>query len=129
MSRAKQNPETRIMRAIREALAVTSGVVVWRNNVGAYGPAGAKVFYGLAPGSADLVGVCVVNPFQVETASVGRFFALEVKNPDGHTSPERVASQDRWASVVRKHGGFYSIVESVQGAIDAVARCRSGLDK
>lgn len=130
-----------MMQAIREALAVVAGVTVWRNNVGAYGPTGAKIFYGLAPGSADLVGVCVVRVLyrnalpdhggqylEEDFWNVGRFFALEAKTPDGHTSPERAASQDRWGGVVRKHGGFYAKVTSVEEALAAVERCRNGHD-
>ena len=66
--------------------------------------------YGLAPGSADLVGL--LN---------GRFFALEVKTPTGRLRPE----QKLWMELVRRAGGFAAVARSVDEARSAVAAARA----
>ena len=67
--------------------------------------------YGLAVGSADLIG-CLG----------GRFIALEVKAAAGRTSPE----QRQWLDLVRRNGGFAAVVRSVDEARAAIARARRG---
>jgi hypothetical protein len=52
----------------------------------------------------------------------GRFVALEVKTPRGRVTPE----QQRFITLVRARGGFAAVVRSVDDAIAAVARCRTG---
>jgi hypothetical protein len=69
------------------------------------------VRYGLAVGSADLIG-CLD----------GRFVALEVKAAAGRTSPE----QRQWLDLVRRNGGFACVVRSVDEARAAIARARKG---
>lgn len=107
--------EGQIQDAIRLALGTEPGLVLWRNNVGLAehwdGKAVQRVRYGLAPGSADLVGLCD-----------GRFIALEVKTPKGRTTPD----QEQWIELVRCAGGFAAVVRSVDEARAAVARCRAG---
>lgn len=104
--------EGALQDAIRVALSSEPDLVLWRNNVGvALHERGARVRYGLAPGSADLVG-CLA----------GRFVALEVKTATGRLSPE----QRSWALVVRRFGGFCAVVRSVDEARAAIARARQG---
>jgi len=104
--------EGHIQDAIRVALSSEPDLVLWRNNVGvAEHQRGARVRYGLAPGTADLVG-CLG----------GRFVALEVKTATGRLSPE----QRSWALVVRRFGGFVAVVRSVDEARAAIARAREG---
>ena len=103
--------EGQIQDAIRLALTDEPGLVVWRNNTGVAEHRGARVRYGLAVGSADLVG-CLD----------GRFVALEVKTPVGRASTE----QRQWLELVRRHGGFAAVVRSVEEAHAAIARARTG---
>ncbi len=104
--------ESVIQAEIRMALS-DLGLVFWRNNVGAaQDPATGRVHaYGLAVGSADLIGIVD-----------GRFCALEVKSATGRTTEH----QDRWLALVRRAGGFACVVRSAADAIAAVARCRAG---
>jgi hypothetical protein len=85
--------------------------VLWRNNTGVAEHRGARVRYGLAVGSADLIG-CLD----------GRFVALEVKAATGRASPE----QRQWLDLVRRNGGFACVVRSVDEARAAIARARTG---
>jgi hypothetical protein len=104
-------PETILSHAIRDAVIASGRAILYRNNVGVaeYGPfSKAKVRYGLAPGSADLVGMLVPS---------GRFLAIEVKTPTGRLSPE----QKLWGEVVTRCGGLYVVAHSVQEALDALA--------
>ncbi len=107
--------EREIQRDIREALGQEPDLVLWRNNVGVaqFTKQGRKqtVAYGLAPGSADLVGILA-----------GRFFALEVKTATGRASEE----QRLWLNLVRAKGGFAAIVRSVDEARAALGRAREG---
>lgn len=107
--------ESDIQDAIRLALGREADLALWRNSVGTAehwdGRRVQRVRYGLAPGSADLVGVCR-----------GRFFALEVKAPKGRVAPE----QEQWLAMVRHKGGFAAVVRSVDEARAALDRCRAG---
>jgi hypothetical protein len=104
--------EGELQDAIRLALRDVPGLALWRNNVGvALHPDGRRVVYGLAPGSADLVGLVD-----------GRFIALEVKTATGRVRPEQKA----WLSCVRAFGGFAAVVRSTSDAVAAVERARRG---
>lgn len=103
--------EGHIQDAIRLALTDEPGLVVWRNNTGVAEHRGARVRYGLAVGSADLIGC--LN---------GRFVALEVKTAVGRASTE----QRQWLDLVRRNGGFAAVVRSVEEAHAAIARARMG---
>lgn len=103
--------EGAIQDAIRVALSDEPGLVLWRNNTGVAEHRGARVRYGLAVGSADLIG-CLD----------GRFVALEVKTPTGRAAPE----QRLWLGLVRRCGGFAAIVRSVEEGRAAIARARTG---
>lgn len=101
--------EGQIQDEIRLALSDEPGLVMWRNNVGVAMHRGSRVVYGLAVGSADLIG-CLD----------GRFVALEVKTPTGRLAPD----QRRWADLVRARGGFVATVRSVVEARAAIAEAR-----
>ena len=103
--------EGHIQDEIRLALSDEPGLVLWRNNTGVADQRGQRVRYGLAVGSADLIG-CIA----------GRFIALEVKTATGRATPE----QRLWLDLVRRHGGFAAIVRSVEDARAAIARARTG---
>lgn len=106
--------EGALQDAIRLALGQVDGTVWWRNNTGVAehwtGRTVQRVVYGLAPGSADLVGIVS-----------GRFVALEVKTATGRVTPE----QTQWLALVRRYGGFAAVVRSVDEALAAVARSRT----
>jgi hypothetical protein len=132
----KRRNETReLTRPIEAAINKLPGVRVVRNNVGQleWAP-GKRLVYGLGLGSADLVGI-VSNYWRYATeeelnrigswASLkneGRPFCLEVKRPGQKLRPD----QEEWSRAVRSLGGFCCVVHSVEEAIAAVARCRSG---
>lgn len=107
--------EREIQHEIRQALGQEPDLVLWRNNVGVakFVKNGRQqtVAYGLAPGSADLVGILA-----------GRFFALEVKTATGRASEE----QRLWLNLVRTKGGFAAVVRSVDEARAALGRAREG---
>lgn len=109
--------EPQIQDAVRLALGKVNDLVLWRNNVGVAqhwnGREVETVKYGLANGSADLVGLL---------APSGRWVALEVKAPKGRTTDE----QGRWLALVRKMGGFACVVHSVEEALAALDRARTG---
>jgi hypothetical protein len=108
----KANETRDLTHPIRVAINTMPGVRVWRNNVGRVPlPSGGWLQYGLAIGSADLIGLVD-----------GRFFALETKSAKRKQTPEQIA----WASVVRSMGGFACVVRSVDEARQAVERCRMG---
>lgn len=106
--------EAEIQAAIRVALGQTPDVLLWRNHVGrVQDERGRWHPFGLAPGSADLVGLL---------APSGRWLALEVKSDRGALRPE----QRDWLAMVRRAGGFAAVVRSVDEAMAAVARARAG---
>lgn len=112
--------ESKIQDDIRVALGSAIDLVLWRNNVGNAehwnGVEAVRVRYGLAPGSADLVGI--LSPH-------GRWFALELKTDVGRVSPD----QEKWLSLVRAMGGFACVVRSVDEAKAALVRARRGESK
>ncbi len=108
--------EAELQDRIRLALAQLEGVVLWRNNVGVgyVGQQRTPVRYGLAVGSADLVGLVRTD------GGWGRFIALEVKTSRGMVSDD----QARWLRLVQRLGGYAVVVRSVEDAIAAVEAAR-----
>lgn len=107
---ARKITERQLQEEIRLALGSVPGLVLWRNNVGEamvdYGRGNIRpLVYGLAPGSADLIG-----------CYRGRFVALEVKTPDGKQS----AAQRRFQRCVERNGGVYLMPRSVKQAVEVV---------
>jgi hypothetical protein len=111
--------ETRIQNDIR--LAVSSEcrqVTLWRNHTGCLRDERGKwVTFGLAPGSADLVGVreVTITPDMVGQ-TIGQFVALEIKTPSGRTRVD----QRHFLNHVRLRGGLAAVVKSVDEAIDTL---------
>ncbi len=110
--------EAVLQDAIRLALADVPGLVLWRNNVGvgSVGMSQAKVRFGLAVGSSDLIGIVRMAD------GTGRFVALEVKTSKGELSP----AQRQWMQLVRSLGGFAEVVRDPAQALDAVEAARRG---
>lgn len=99
---------------LREIQTLSRGDVrLFRNNVGF--DLSNKVKYGLAPGSADLIGWRTIT---ITEHHVGRkvavFAAIEVKTPTGRIRED----QQNFIDFVDECGGISGICRSVQDAID-----------
>jgi len=115
--RSTDRTESVIQSEIRRALGSRPDVVLWRNNTGALPDrTGRLVAYGLAVGSADLVGIVM------RADGVGVFLAIEVKDDRGVVRPE----QEKWIALVRRYGGVAGVARSVADA-EALYREAKGL--
>jgi hypothetical protein len=65
------------------------------------------------PGMSDLIAIL---------APTGRWFCIEGKTGKGQQRPDQVL----WGDLIRKRGGFYAVVRSVEDARAALARARRG---
>jgi len=105
------NSETKIQQEIRLALGTREDVRLFRNQVGQLPDprTGRPVQFGLARGSADLVGwkTVTITPDMVGT-EVAQFVSLEIKTPNGRLS----AYQKAWAACVQKAGGLVGVCRS-----------------
>lgn len=108
--------EREIQHEIRLALGLEPDATLFRNQCGRYteerGGRKRVIQYGLAVGSADLVGL----------GPGGRFFAIECKTADGRLTDE----QARWLRLVRNAGGFAAVARSSDEAMAALERARNG---
>lgn len=110
------NLETTLQQEIRLALGTHPQTRIFRNQVGSLPDprTGRLVTFGLAKGSADLIGWRTIT---VTQAMVGQriavFTSIEVKTPTGRTRPE----QHAWLSVVLAAGGIAGIARSVPDAL------------
>ncbi len=97
---------------IRIALGKLDHVVVWNNESGGTPSIDGLRFirYGVGKGGSDLLGIVKLS------SGVGRFFALEVKTGKARASKE----QEMFIALVRRYGGYASIVRSVQDALTAI---------
>lgn len=113
--------ETTIQKQIRGRLNHRNAPTrVFRNNVGMLkDERGIPVTFGLAKGSADLIGIkkVVVTPEMVGT-TVGVFLSVEVKTPVGRLSPEQIA----WLEFVKSFGGEAIVMRSEDDADDYLGR-------
>ena len=112
----RRETEAALLRAIMLALGGEPDVLVLRNSVGRAVHVGANgrewtVPYGLGVGSPDLL-----------LFTSGRAWALEVKRPGEHPTPEQSACHARWA----RHGVVVTVVRSVADAREALTRAREG---
>jgi hypothetical protein len=138
----RRNETRELVVPIMAAVNALPGVRVWRPHVLSRGSARDITGAGLANGSADLVGLCLLpdvcwpwtrrtglSEGYVEDAGyvrpIGRWLSLEAKWP----GEKPTADQRLWAEVVRKLGGFYAVVHSIEEALAAVERCREGADQ
>jgi len=111
--------ETDLQQRIRLALGQRPDVRLFRNNTGTLPDprTGRPVQFGLARGSADLIGyrTITITPEMVGQ-QVAVFTSLEVKTPTGRIRPE----QTNWLHTIKRAGGIAAIVRSVDDARDAI---------
>jgi len=109
------NAETEIQQRIRLALGTTPHLRLFRNQVGQLPDprTGRPVQFGLARGSADLIGwrTVTITPDMVGTR-LAVFTSIEVKAPTGRLTPQ----QHAWMGVVRSAGGIAGVARSVRDA-------------
>jgi len=109
------NAETTLQQQIRLALGTHPDARVFRNQVGSLPDprTGRLVTFGLAKGSADLIGwrTITVTPAMVGTR-LAIFTSIEVKTPTGRVRPE----QQAWLQAVQQAGGIAIIARSVPDA-------------
>jgi penicillin-binding protein-related factor A (putative recombinase) len=96
--------EAQIQSAIHRTLGSRSDVRLFRNHVGKVRDANGRWHtFGLAPGSADLIGWVR-----------GRFLSIEVKSATGRVRPD----QQTWMNVVNSHGGIAFVARSAGEAVE-----------
>ena len=109
------NAETTLQQQIRLALGTRPDLRLYRNQVGSLPDprSGRLVTFGLARGSADLIGwrTVMVTPDMVGTR-LAVFISIEVKTPTGRVRPE----QNAWLEAVQGAGGIAVIARSVPDA-------------
>ena len=118
------NAETDLQQRIRLALGTQSDLRLFRNQVGQLSDprTGRPVQFGLARGSADLIGwrTITITPEMVGQR-VAVFTSIEVKTPTGRLTP----AQSAWLGTVRGAGGIAGIARSVADAFEIVtASCQ-----
>ena len=113
------NAETTLQQQIRLAIGTHPQTRLFRNQVGSLPDprTGRLVTFGLARGSADLIGwrTITVTPDMVGT-QLAVFTSIEVKTPTGRLSP----AQHSWLGVVRGAGGIAGVARSVRDANEIV---------
>lgn len=109
------NEETTIQQRIRLAVGLLPDVRIFRNQVGSLPDprTGRLVTFGLAKGSADLIGwrTIEITPDMVGQR-VAVFCSLEVKTATGRLTDQ----QRNWLEAVRRAGGIAGVVRSVADA-------------
>ena len=116
------NLETTLQQEIRLALGTHPQTRLFRNQCGALPDprTGRLVTFGLARGSADLIGWRTITVTQAMVGTrLAVFTSIEVKVPTGRVRPE----QQAWLEAVQGAGGVAGIVRSVE---DAVAIINNG---
>lgn len=104
--------ESEILHDIRLALGAVPGLALWRINAGALQDETGRTVRMAPEGFSDLIG-----------CYNGRFVALEVK-ADGGKLREK---QKLFLALVRRLGGFGTVVRSVDDALAAIDRASKGL--
>lgn len=119
------NAETDLQQRIRLALGTRPDARLFRNQVGSLPDprTGRLVTFGLARGSADLIGwrTVVVTPDMVGQR-LAVFTSIEVKTLTGRVRPD----QQAWLGVVRGAGGIAGIARSVTDALQIIGEPASG---
>lgn len=111
--------ETHLQQEIRLALGTRPDLRLYRNNCGSLPDprTGRPVQFGLARGSADLIGwrSITITPEMVGQR-IAVFTSIEVKTPTGRLTP----AQHAWLGTVRGAGGIAGVARSVGAAFEIV---------
>ena len=111
--------ETHLQQEIRLAVGTRPDLRLYRNNCGSLPDprTGRLVTFGLARGSADLIGwrTITVTPDMVGTR-LAVFCSIEVKTSTGRLTPQ----QRHWLDAVHRAGGIAGIARSVGDALRIV---------
>jgi hypothetical protein len=114
------NAETTLQQQIRLALGSRSDLRIFRNQVGSLPDprTGRLVTFGLAKGSADLIGwqTVTIGPEHVGLR-LAVFTSIEIKTATGRLRPE----QQAWLGVVQNAGGIAGVARSVTDAEDLLS--------
>lgn len=113
------NPETTLQQQIRLAVGTRSDLRLFRNSVGSLPDArtGRLVTFGLAKGSADLIGwrtITITRDMVGQQLAV--FTSIEIKTPSGRITPQ----QRNWLHAVRTAGGIAGVARTVPDALQIV---------
>lgn len=114
------NAETTLQQQIRLALGMHPQTRLFRNQVGSLPDprTGRLVTFGLAKGSADLIGWRTVTiTLDMVGQQVAVFTSIEVKTPTGRVRPEQTA----WLQAVHGAGGIAGVARSVDDATAILA--------
>ena len=109
------NAETTLQQQIRLAVGTSPETRIFRNQVGSLPDprTGRLVTFGLARGSADLIGWRTVTITQAMVGTrLAIFTSIEVKTPTGRVS----SIQQAWLEAVHHAGGIAGIARSVDDA-------------
>ena len=107
--------ETELQNRVRALVnSPGTGCRVWRNNVGKRKIDGRWISWGLAPGSADLIGL---KTLQISADMIGSkiavFTSLEIKTLTGVEQSDQIA----WRQTIQKLGGIAEFIRSEEDAV------------
>lgn len=103
--------ETVLVNQIVAALGSRPGVLVERQNTGAFYDRDGRLVRIGTPGRAD-----------IRVCAHGLFIEIEAKSPTGRQTP----AQKAWQGYVERAGGIYVLARSVEEAVTAVDRALAG---
>jgi hypothetical protein len=118
MLECRRSPKMPSEQSIQQHIRLTcstGATRLFRNNTGTLRDQhGRPVSFGLAKGSADLIGwrTVTITPEMVGT-QVAVFTSIEVKTPTGRVKPE----QQQWLDAVQAAGGIAGVARSVEDAL------------
>jgi hypothetical protein len=94
-------------------------VRLFRNNVGATKDASGRLIrFGLAKGSADLIGWVSREVLPEDVGNkIAQFVSIEVKSKSGKPRPDQIA----WKDAVNNAGGLAGIARSVEDAKEIIS--------
>jgi|TARA_R100000406_G_scaffold51221_1_gene34789 hypothetical protein len=114
------NAETNIQQRIRLALGTRQDVRLFRNQVGQLPDprTGRPVQFGLAKGSADIVGWTTKTITEDDVGkSYAIFTSIEVKTPTGRLT----GLQQNWLHTVQTAGGIAGVARSPEDALQIIS--------